>query len=67
MRWRSISFNAKVSTIKLGVFRSAIDDFFGGNNAIPAAILDFETTKAESKIVSRERLVVYRESIGASP
>ena len=40
---------------------------FCENNAIPAAILDFETTKAESEIVSRERLVVYSESIRASP
>ena len=41
--------------------------FFFGNNAIPAAILDFETTKAESEIVSMKRFVVYRESIRASP
>ena len=66
-RWRSTSFTVKVSTIKLGVLRSSIDDFFFGNNAIPAAILDFETTKAESEIVSRKRFVVYRESIRAIP
>ena len=40
---------------------------FFENDAILAAILDFETTKAESEIVSRKRLVVYRESIRTSP